>query len=81
MVRNKGVRCGSLLRMILNSRPMTNQNAGESMSVLTDGFAISPTPTLLLYHHSPLSFIQFLVSPFKNRPMRVQDSPEVVMSQ
>ena len=59
-----------------SSTLLHHQNAGESMSVLTDGLAVSPTPTLLSYHHLPLSSIQFLAPSFENRAMRVQAWPK-----
>ena len=47
VVCNNAVCKSSSLRVILNWRPLTNQNAGESRSALTEGSAISPKPTLV----------------------------------
>ena len=67
--------------MTLNSLPLTNQKAGEIISVLTDGSVVVPMEAFWSYHQSPSSRIQDLVSRFENLAIRVQCEPWVVTSQ
>ena len=58
VVPNRGVCPESSLRVILISLPPTSQNAGDIMSALYEGSAVSPAGWILLYHQSPESSIQ-----------------------
>ena len=81
VVPNRGVCPESSLRVILISLPPTSQNAGEIMSALYDGSAVSPAGWILSYHQSQESSIQFFASLFENRAMRVQAWSTDTMSQ
>ena len=81
VVCNSGVWLESSLRVILNSLPLTNQKAGEIMSVLFEGSLVVPMVTFWSYHQSLSSFIQDTLSKLENLAIRVHGLPLAVTSQ